>query len=307
MTNPSESKRVWSRRHFLTITGLSLAEAAAMRAHGQTASPSPLSFGIVTDCHYAERDDPKGQRFYRDSCKKLADCVAEMNRRKVDFLIELGDFKDLGETADATLKNLEAIEAVFRGFTGPRYHVLGNHDADRITKEQFLARVANTGFASAQPFYSFDVKGVHFAVLDANHNADGSDYRAGNFDWKKAYVPHEQLAWLKSDLKTAARPTVVFVHQLLDADTGDVYVRNAAEVRRILEESGHVRAVFQGHHHEGNYSVVNGIPYYTLKALVIGRYPQNNAFATVTQQADGRLAVAGFGHAESRTLPQKIL
>ena len=292
----------WSRRKFLTAAGLSVAGFAAQWASCQTTADSTLSFGIVTDCHYAERDDPSGVRFYRESNVKLAECVAEMNKRNVDFMVELGDFKDLGDTAAATLKNLQTIETVYRQFRGPRYHVLGNHDEDRISKAQFLAHIENTGFPSALPYYSFDVKGFHFTVLDANHNADGSDYNAGKFDWRKAHVPPAELAWLKDDLAKTALPTIVFVHQLLDADQGDVYVRNASEVRSILEASGRVRAVFQGHHHEGNYSQKNGIHYYTLKALVVGKSPQNNAYAAVSVQADGNLTVTGFKNAISRQM-----
>lgn len=292
----------WSRRQFLTATGLSIAGFAAHHARCQTTADSTLSFGIVTDCHYAERDDPGGVRFYRESTVKLAECVAEMNRQKVHFMVELGDFKDLGQTADATLKNLQTIETVFRQFKGPRYHVLGNHDQDRISKAQFLAHIENTGFPSALPYYSFDAKGFHFTVLDANHNADGTDYTPGNFDWRKAYVPPAELAWLKNDLAKTSLPTLVFVHQLLDDDLGDVYVRNASDVRRILEASSRVRAVFQGHHHEGNYSQKNGIHYYTLKALVVGKSPQNNAYAVVSVQADGSLTVTGFKNAVSRHL-----
>lgn len=141
----------WSRRKFLTAASFSCAALAAQRVGCQTVADSKLSFGIVTDCHYAERDDPHGIRFYRESNVQLAECVAEMNRQKVDFMVELGDFKDLGESADATLTNLQTIEAVYRQFKGPRYHVLGNHDADRISKEQFLAHIENTGLPNVRP------------------------------------------------------------------------------------------------------------------------------------------------------------
>ena len=49
-----------------------------------------------------------------------------------------------------------------------------------------------------------------------------------------------------------------------DADV----VRNAADVRAILERSGKVLAAFHGHDHAGNHKVINGIHYYTLIAVV---------------------------------------
>ena len=282
--------------------GLLLGCGCVRRGRATTDSGVRFTFGIVTDCHYAERDDPKGIRAYRESTEKLAECVADMNRQQADFLIELGDFKDQGTDAAQTVEFLKTIEAVFERFEGPRYHVLGNHDMDRISKAQFLANIANAGFAKAQAYYSFDAGDIHFVVLDANCRQDGSDYDSGNFDWRQAYVPAPQLAWLAADLAETRLPVIVFVHQRLDADQGKMYVRNAVEVRRVLEASGRVRAVFQGHHHVGGYRCVNGIHYYTLKALVIGKGLGNSAYATVQVMEDDSLNVIGFKHAESRLL-----
>jgi predicted phosphodiesterase len=289
-----------SRRVFLKAAGAAALAAFPRVGRGQRMGPA-LTFGIVTDCHAADLD-PRGNRYYRESGKKLAECVGEMNSRGVDFLIELGDFKDAGATAEVTLDYLHEIEGVFRGFKGPRYHVLGNHDMDRISKAQYLGQIQNTGIPAGDTFYSFDVKGFHFVVLDANFKADGADYNAGNFMWTEAYVPPRELAWLAADLEKASRPAVVFTHQLLDGDEGAAYVRNAAEVRRVLEASRRVRAVFQGHHHAGAYQVKNGIHYYTLKAVVEGTGPGNSAYAVVSHAPGGALAVQGFHRAESRRL-----
>lgn len=138
---------------------------------------------MVTDTHYADRPK-RGTRHDRDSLAKMTEWVALMNRQKVDFLIELGDLKDESNPATeaGTLKFLQRTEAVFGRFKGPRYHVLGNHDVDSISKEQFLDRVENTGIGKERSYYSFDSKGVHFVVLDADYTANGTDYDRGNFD-----------------------------------------------------------------------------------------------------------------------------
>ena len=91
---------------------------------------------------------------------------------------------------------------------------------------------------------------------------------------------------------------VVFIHQLLDGE-GPVYVKNAAEVRRILQESGKVLAVFQGHHHEGAYSRIDGIHYYTLKAVIEGHGQENNSYAIVELPRDRDLIVTGYRKATS--------
>lgn len=291
----------WSRREFLVTASSAIAGLCASAAKGAEAAAPVVSFGLVTDCHYADLE-PSGARYYRDSAAKLTECVAYMNSRGVDFLVELGDFKDQGKTAEATLGFLRSIESVFRQFKGARYHVLGNHDMDRISKGQFLENIENTGIPRPRSFYSFDKNKVHFVVLDANFRADGSPYDKGNFDWRAAHVPPEQLAWLESDLAETRYPTIVFIHQLLDADQGDIVVRNAAAVRGALERSGKVRAVFQGHHHEGRYTLLHGIHYYTLKALITGSGIRNNAYAVAEVYADGSLKVTGLKKAESRRL-----
>jgi alkaline phosphatase len=88
---------------------------------------------------------------------------------------------------------------------------------------------------------------------------------------------------------------------LLDG-TGDLYVKNAAEVRKVLEESGKVLAVFQGHHHPGQYHEIDGIHYYTLKAVLEDHGEENNAYAIVDVQPDRNVIVTGFRRAETRRL-----
>ena len=74
-----------------------------------------------------------------------------------------------------------------------------------------------------------------------------------------------QLTWLGDLLKVKIR-TVVFAHSPLYWETGDPYddwfrVLNHREVRSLLEASGCVEAVFQGHHHTFHADRHNGIPY----------------------------------------------
>jgi hypothetical protein len=260
---------------------------------------------MVTDCHYADAETA-GTRFYRESLDKLAECVARMNAEGVDFLIELGDFKDQDRppVEGRTLAYLQDVEAVFRRFGGPTYHVLGNHDMDSISKRQFLTRVENTGIDATRSYYSFDVPGLHCVVLDANYTAEGADYDHGHFDWTDANIPGHELTWLREDLAASRGPAVVFIHQLLDG-TGSVYVNNAAEVREILQASGRMLAVFQGHHHEGAYSDIDGVHYCTQRAVVEGHGRENNAYAIAQVRPDQSVIVTGYRKAASRELARR--
>lgn len=295
---------VISRRVFLKSVVTAAAGPALLSlscaGNRRTTARRPVRFGVVTDCHHADAET-MGTRFYRESLGKLAECVARMNAEQVDFLVELGDFKDQGRppVEEDTLSYVEQVEAVFRRFDGPTYHVLGNHDMDSISKGQFLARVENTGIDATRSYYSFDVRGVHFVVLDANYKADDADYDRGNFVWTDTNIPARELDWLRADLAVSRGPTIVFVHQLLDG-AGQDYVNNAAEVRDVLQGSGQVLAVFQGHRHRGGYSDIEGIHYCTQKALVEGHGSDSNAYAIVEVRLDRSLVVTGYRQAASR-------
>jgi len=278
-----------------------LFQLSPVALRGQSAASAPVRFGLVTDVHFADIDS-NGARTYRESDRKLAECVQVMNDQHVDFLVELGDFKDQAVPSQeaSTLSFLRHIESVFAGFRGPRYHVLGNHDVDSLSKSQFLSIANNDKTASPGSYYQFVRNGIRFVALDADHRSDGSDYDHGNFDWGDANVDTAQLDWLERTLLASREPAVVLIHQQLDGE-GAYYVRNAAAVRRRLEASGRVLVVFQGHRHEGGFSMINGIPYYTLKGAIEGAGEANNAYAIVSVGPDGVVAVSGFRRAESRS------
>ncbi len=309
-----------TRRKFLQNAGCGLAARASWRllpflllaaaaCFGPRLGPAPgaaapVRFGLIADLHYADRD-PAGGRMYRESTAKLAEFVETMNAEKADFIVELGDFKDqdIQPVPVRTLSFLRTIEAVLAGFKGPRYHALGNHDEDSLTKAEFLAAAPNTGIPPSKTYYSFDLRGVHFVVLDPNFRSDGREFSRGDFAWEDCNFPPAELDWLQADLAAGRGPAVVFVHQQLDGE-GAYYVKNAAAARRILSDSQRVRAVFQGHRHEGGFSEIDGIAYITLKAAGEGSGPANNAYVLAQAAPDGTVRIRGFHKlaSESRTL-----
>ena len=285
-----------------TFLGLSLATGVGLRladALGAEAEPKSLTFGVFADPQYGERKETIG-RAYRDSPQKLVACIRTFCEARPAFVIGLGDFVDgTSKDADTELGHLRKLEDIFRRFEGPRHHVLGNHDLDAFTKEQFLKA---TGMPA--PHYAFDAAGnFRCIVLDGCYRKDFEPYGKGNFVWTDSWIPAEQLRWLEAELKKAEGRALVFVHQPLDSD--DVHcVRNAAEVRRILEESGKVIAVFSGHNHKGGYRRVRGIHYVTLCGMVEGPGIENNAYALVTVTPAGSLTIKGFGKQPSSTREQ---
>ncbi|HUL53612.1 MAG TPA: metallophosphoesterase [Opitutaceae bacterium] len=293
------------RRDFLkasaaALFGLALGDRRRLSA--EEPHPAGWRFGLVTDPHYADAD-PKGTLFYRESIGKMREAVGRLQAERVAFLAELGDFKDMapGEPEERTLSHLVTIEREFQRFGGPAYHVLGNHDMDNLSKAQVLAHIANTGIPASRSYYAFGHGGVRFVTVDTNFMHDGRDYDHGNFDWRDIHLPPAELEWLRAELSAATEPVIIFGHQRFDGD-GHVQVVNRAQVREVFESSGKVLAVFQGHDHKGAYSLINGIHYYTLRAVVEGSGAENNAYAVVDVHRDLALTVTGYRRAVSMEL-----
>lgn len=268
---------------------------------GSSLNAQSFSFGMFTDVHYAAIPD-NGTRKYSQSLEKLKQCIDTMNQKKVEFLVELGDFKDMPTPPDsnAALGFLRKIESEFERFPGDRYHVLGNHDEDCISKKQFYSVARNSGISPEKTYYSFQKGGYRFIVMDACFDSTGNAYDKGNFIWSDANIPSEELKWLGTELKNSKFPVIVFVHQPLNGNTR-VSVRNGKVVRSILEESHKVKCVFQGHEHKGGYEAINGIHYYTLKGLIEGDFPGSNSFAIVRLTKE-KIIIQGYGNAISLKL-----
>ena len=282
-----------------------------------------VRFGVVTDSHSADTPPRIGRR-YRDSVAKMRQAVDTFNKVGVDFMIELGDLKDMGATEtksggkniarpkaklrEEAIGFLDTIEAELARFNGPRYHVLGNHDMDCISKEDYLAHTENHGAAKGKTFYAFTEGGVKFLVLDGCFNPDRGPYRCGNFDWRKAFLTDEELAWLDAELASAAGSSVVFCHQLLDgfSKLGGLHIGNWKRAVEIMEKRGNVLASIQGHHHPGHYNFRNGIHYWTMKGMICGKYPEHNSYAIVEVAPDGTITLNGFGDCESRVLKRNV-
>lgn len=249
-----------------------------------------LSFGVVTDVHYAAIP-PKKLRHYDQSLPKLQQAVTTFQKRNLDFIIELGDFIDADPEKLRDAEYLKSAREVFESFPGPRYYVLGNHCVWILGKEKFL-----TGCGLERSWYSFECGSYHGVVLDACFTQDGLPYKPENFDWKDSWIPEEELRWLADDLaKAKGRTALVFVHQNLHDETRPCGIKNAPDVRRVLQQAGNVVAVFQGHDHPGPYARIGGIHYITMRGLIEGSELESTAFGIVSITGPGQMRIEGFG------------
>jgi predicted phosphodiesterase len=223
----------------------------------------PLNFGIISDVH---------KDLIPDANQRLKTFINQAKEREVDFIIQMGDFC-FGEA-----KNKDFLK-IWETYKGPKYHVLGNHDMDRNTKEEML-----DFWSMPKTHYSYDIGGYHFVVLDANFlYQDGKfiDYKHANFyvdSSVRTYINDGQIEWFKADLESTKLPTVVFCHQSLWHG-----VKNRLTLQKIMEtHKEKVICSLNGHNHTDYHFKQNGIDYIGINSLsyqwVSGKYESIERF-----------------------------
>lgn len=251
-----------------------------------------LRVGLVTDLHYSDKA-PVGTRHYRETLDKLEAAARQFEQDKPLFLVELGDLIDAADSVDVEQSYLKTINRPFSAICRDRHYVLGNHCVDTLNKEEFLG-----GVEQAKSYYSFDRGGFHFVVLDSCFRGDGQPYGRKNFHWTDANIPTHELEWLEADVQASDKPVIVFAHQRLDVSNHHG-VKNNADVRKILEASGKVLAVFQGHSHQNDLKEIGGIHYCTLVAMVEGSGIESNGYSLMEIEPTGTIHLTGFHKQES--------
>jgi 3',5'-cyclic AMP phosphodiesterase CpdA len=290
----------------IKFLGIVLLEAALVISLGLVTAADDsdrnvLRVGIFADLHAHDTDSPVEGKTMTSYKERLEACVEAFNDWPADLVIQLGDFVNgnyvmgvpLGDPA-RIVNILDEAEAIYAKVAAPRYYLLGNHDVYDLSKEEFIAHTQ-----ASSTFGSFDAGAYHFVILDAQYDKHGEDL--GHEFWVvQGNIPQPQIDWLESDLASTDKPTIVCVHQRLDVDEdllsgGGPEIIHNKEVQKVLEDSGVVIAVFQGHDHENAHNIINGIHYIEFDQLADedGSAP---SWAYVTLDPVGRvITIVGAG------------
>lgn len=224
-----------------------------------------LKFALISDVHFgpAAYHNGKLRKLTHEADRLTRQFVEAVNREaRPDLVINLGDvLEDRNPQSD--LENYSTFVSILSALQAPVLHVAGNHDTIHLSEPE-LARLWQR---SGELFYSRVVCGVHFSVLHTLETKDTA-----------VHLPERQFEWLAHDLEQASHPVVVLMHhpasEMLLA--GNRWFENAPHVcrvaerrrlRRLLETSGKVAAVFNGHVHWNHFDMIAGIPYITLQSL----------------------------------------
>jgi len=202
-----------------------------------------FSFAFTADYHLGSKPGNENGPLVIEDLGRLQDGL--------DFVVAAGDLTEIGSEAEYRLFDDGAAL-----LDVPVYRAAGNHETCWLDPclEEFCAR-----YGPAR--YSFDVRGVHFVVLDTSVPGRGAGFlEAGD------------LAWLKEDLAAVDgdAPVVVFSHHpLVFPDRR--FVENEMDFLEAVGERN-VVATFAGHGHSARHDVVNGIHFFMTPAAMDGGY-----------------------------------
>lgn len=193
-----------------------------------------VKVGVITDLH---------QDIMHDGEYRLRSFLDDINRSKIDALLQMGDFAYPG------YKNKQVIDMFNKGHQ-QKMHVIGNHDTDAgYTKDQCVSY-----WGMPNRYYTHMVGGICFIILDANDQGSPS-YKGGY----PSFIGKEQVDWLARTLKEIQAPIVIVSHQPL---AGVSAVDNAAEIQELLSEhADKILLALNGHTHINAAFEVGGINY----------------------------------------------
>lgn len=221
----------------------------------------PMKTGILTDPHYSSAPVTCGRRYNSRSLEKLRVCFNHFRDNGCETVILLGDITDTEPTHEMELENLRRVAALMDEYPFRIICLMGNHDAFTLTPEEFYGIIGD----HRRP-RTTAVGCANLLFLDACYFADGRHYAPGDSNWEDTFYPHEEA--LQKELAKLTEDVHVFMHQNIDPLIPENHrLSNAANIRSILEDSGKVRSVWQGHYHPGHKNTHNGIQYTALPAL----------------------------------------
>lgn len=264
-----------SRREFLKITGLAGASGLiGMTRFGSSplsivelahAENGHLTMAYISDAHLIVKKGYDQEHRFARSLKKAVQDVNAMNPQP-DFVFFGGDLAQLGLPEELDLGNeiLSGLKTKPRMMVGEHdwYYDMGKRWNELFGKDR----------------YSFDMKGIHFVVLNS---VIVEDYWTGpkmapmermlfmaqldNPKGRPFTVGEEQRAWLAKDLSGVSKstPVVVFSHSPLYKyyKAWNFWTDDAEEVQKILSKFETV-TVIHGHTHQALVNRIGNITFY---------------------------------------------
>jgi len=221
-------------RLWLSILGLSLALAAPalLGAQGASTDSGMIRFLQLSDTHWGF-NNPKINPDYAGTLKKA---IAQVNALQgtPDFLIFSGDETHTTDDPAVRRQRMQEFKNIIAALNvGDIKFLPGEHDAALDNAQAYRELFG-------EPYYTFDLKGVHFIALDNVSDGNSS-------------LGAQQLAWLQGVLSGFDKGSqiILFAHRpLLDVyPQWDWRTRDGAKALALLSPFKNV-TLFYGHIHQ---------------------------------------------------------
>jgi predicted phosphodiesterase len=221
-----------------------------------------IKIAVISDIHAGKRLPTRpGEQAWA----LLDEFVGKINETfKPDIVAELGD-RINSESNEIDAEHEKTVCRILNNLNVPWIPILGNHDIEKLSKDDnekiFRCPMGNT---------SRIINGFQLIFLNAQDpvikNVGGN-------------ISDEGLAWLKNKLEKLMIPTLIFCHQALDDQTVSdnihfkkipqlAFVKNKTDVRKIINDSGNVIGVINGHLHWSNTCSENGTAYVSIPSFI---------------------------------------
>jgi manganese-dependent ADP-ribose/CDP-alcohol diphosphatase len=272
---------------------------------------SEIKCAVIADVQYADQADDNS-RCYRQSLAKLEHIIEDIEKRNVDFVLQLGDLIDCGwSNFDPVLTRLQKLSV-------PVFHVLGNHDfaVDNNQLDQVIPKLE-----LSERYYDFAIGGWRFVVLDGSEvssfaNPEGSEdfnaaesmlstlqsFGASNAHPWNGAIGIDQIMWLVDVLErsaTAGEKVVIACH--FPIITSDCYhtLLNSQCLHKLIRRYNNVILYLSGHDHRGYYSRISSTHMLTVQGIV----ERDDEPWSLFSFTDSGIRVTGFDTEPSRILP----
>jgi len=290
-----KNNNLLSRKQFLTLAGVTAlgavsactsSQPAAQDSSTPTAAVSKRALRIahLTDFHVMPIGNaPQGMRDALRHAQAQADPPDIILNTGDSIMDSLEVTKDMAEAQWETFNTIIKEECKL-----PIYHCIGNHDVwgwgaptpDKQSDPLYGKGMALKQLGLKERYYSFDLAGWHFSVLDSTHQAENGAQHPyiGKLD-------DEQFAWLEADILAVdgEKPICIVSHipilcacEFFDGDnesSGNWGVPaawmhiDARRFRQLFLQNPNIRLCLSGHSHQHETLQYLGVQYFTNGAV----------------------------------------
>ena len=251
-----------------------------------------MKIALISDIHHGPLSHNKAPGW--DCLRVVREFAAFASEAGADLLLDLGD-RISDTTLDADRVAEREVKEAMAAFTGPRMHLLGNHDVAKLTPDD---NALILGQPMGHRVIAFDEARVIAFEPDVVMT------KPTGF----APVAAEHIDWLVAALEADERPAIIATHLPFSghSQVGNFYFEsvpqfsmhcNAAGVRAAVEATGRAAVWLSGHVHWTTVTTVQGIHHVTLHSLseTFTTSPQVAGSYGLLEVADGQLEFTVFG------------